>query len=283
MRVVAGDRDEFVPIASSLAPFPDQMQSVVPGNHLEIVKPILNEDKSVLLLVHLLAGDHYVRGVVDGARLAVERRDFRRAVDVLLPRAVSIDDAALVSLALALDGLGRSQEALAVLEQRYKGGIHCIDALGTLGGRLKRRWLAEQMGEDLYRSRELYATGLKLAMEQYIHEQAFYHAINIAFLDLMSSPPESKITFQIQEMAKLARAHCELAPENFWRIATEAEAMLILDDLEHATALYTRAISMAQSPRAIDSMCSQAIRVASRIHGKIGAQCIEKVFGIDAI
>ncbi len=282
MRVVAGDRDEFVPIASSLAPFPDCMQSVVPGNHLEIVKPTLKEDKSVLLVVDVLAGDHYARGVVDGARLAVERRDFRKAVDVLLPRAGSLDDAALVSLALALDGLGRGKEGLTILEQRYQGGKSSIDALGTLGGRLKRRWLAERIEEDLSRARELYSTGLKLATEQGDHEQAYYHAINIAFLDLMASPPESKVTFQVQEMARLAQAHCALSSENFWRIATEAEAELISGDLEHAVALYSRAISMAQSPRAIDSMCSQAIRVAARTHGKTGAQRIEEAFGIAA-
>lgn len=282
MRVVAGDRDEFVPIASSLEPFPDSMQSVVPGNHLEIVKPILKEDKSVLLVVDVLAGDHYARGVIDGARLAVERRDFRKAVDVLLPRAESLDDAALVSLALALDGLGRDKEGLTILEQRYQGGKSSIDALGTLGGRLKRRWLAERIGADLTRARELYATGLKLATEQEDHEQAYYHAINIAFLDLMATPPESKVTSQVHEMARLAQAHCALSSENFWRIATEAEAELILGDLERAIAFYSRAISMAQSPRAIDSMCTQAIRVAARTLGKTGAQRIEETFGVAA-
>ena len=280
MRVVAGDRDEFVPITSSLDPFPDLMQSVVPGNHLEIVKPTIREDKSVLLIVELLTGNHYARGVIDGARLAVERRDFRKAVDVLLPQASSLDNAALVSLALALDGLGRGQEGLIILEQRYQGGKSSIDALGTLGGRLKRRWLAERIGADLVRAKELYVTGLGLAMKQGDHEQVYYHAINIAFLDLMASPPESKITSSVREMARLAQTHCALSIDNFWRIATEAEAGLILGDIDQAVALYSRAISMAQSPRAIDSMCSQAIRVATRTHGKTGARRIEEVFGV---
>ena len=36
---VAGDSDEFVLATSSLGPFPIEQRFVVPGNHLEIVKP----------------------------------------------------------------------------------------------------------------------------------------------------------------------------------------------------------------------------------------------------
>ena len=39
--VIAGDRDDFVPPSSSLVPFPKRVQAVVPGNHREIVKPLL--------------------------------------------------------------------------------------------------------------------------------------------------------------------------------------------------------------------------------------------------
>jgi tetratricopeptide (TPR) repeat protein len=258
------------------------MQWVVPGNHLAIVKPNLADEPSVRLVVDALTGDHHARGIVDGARLAVERREFREAVEALLPRANSLDDAALVILALALDGLGRGEEGLEILDRWYQGGGSYTDALGTLGGRFKRRWLAERVAVDLSRARELYVSGLKLATVQGNHEQAYYHAINIAFLQLMASPPDSKVTPQALEMARLAQAHCAHAPENYWRIATEAEAELILGDLEHAVALYSRAISMAKSPRAIDSMYSQAIRVAEHTFGKSGAKHIEETFGVAA-
>ncbi|QWD27087.1 alpha/beta hydrolase [Polynucleobacter paneuropaeus] len=281
MRVIAGDRDEFVPSSSSLAPFPDSVQSVVPGNHLEIVKPTRADEKSVVLVVEALAGGYYAPGVIDGARLAVERRNFQEAANALLPRAEALDNAALVDLALALDGLGRGSEALAILEQRYQGGMSCADALGTLGGRLKRRWLVGRIEGDLLRSRELYASGLDLSLMQKDYEQAYYHAINIAFLDLIASPPNSKIPPQVQEMARRAQDYCALSPRNSWQIATEGEAELIHGDLKRATVFYIQAISMAESPRAIYSMYSQAIRVASRTHGKSGAQRIEEIFGID--
>lgn len=278
--VVAGDRDEFVPISSSLAPFPDLVQSVVPGDHLQIVKPTDAQHPCVVLLVDVLAGSCHVRGFVDSARLAVERREFREAVDALLPRAASLDDAALVTLALALDGLGRGEEGIAFLERRYSGGGSYTDALGTLGGRLKRRWLAERDANDLYRARSLYAEGLRLATEQNDHEQAYYHAINVAFLDLMSPSPGTSVSPNVSEMASLALSHCTRSSESHWRLATEAEAQLILGDLGRAISLYSRAISMATSPRAVDSMYSQAIRVAERIHGKNGVQRIEEAFGI---
>lgn len=280
LRVIAGNKDEFVPSSSSLEPFPDYVQSVVLGNHLEIVKPIRAEDKSVVLVVDALSGHYRARGVIDGARLAVERRDFHAVVDALLPRAEALDNPALVDLALALDGLGKGSEALTLLEQRCNGGMSYTDALGTLGGRLKRRWLAERTEADLLRSRKFYASGLDFSLEQNDHAQAYYHAINIAFLDLMASPPDSTITDQVLEMARRAKAYCALSRESFWRIATEAEAELIQGDLKRATELYSQAISMEESPRAIDSMYSQAIRVASRTHGKSGAQRIEEAFGI---
>jgi hypothetical protein len=113
------------------------------------------------------------------------------------------------------------------------------------------------------------------------YEQAYYHAINIAFLDLIASPPNSKIPPQVQEMARRAQDYCALSPRNSWQIATEGEAELIHGDLKRATVFYIQAISMAESPRAIYSMYSQAIRVASRTHGKSGAQRIEEIFGID--
>lgn len=282
LHVVAGDRDEFVPSSSSLDPFSDSVQSVISGNHLEIVKPTTHDHLGVVLVVEALAGKHHARGVVDGARLAVERRQFQQAVDVLLPRVADLDDAALVSLALALDGLDRGEEALRILEQRYRTGITSIDAVGVLGGRLKRRWLTERSAADLHRSRELYSHGLTFAERDGNHEQAYYHAINVAFLDLMSSNPETTLPAHVIEMAKRAQRHCRSAPENHWRVATEAEAELICGDLKYALELYSRAISMTQSPRNIDSMYSQAIQVATRTHGQDGTKHIEETFGVSA-
>lgn len=281
LRVVAGDRDEFVPALSSLEPFPDEMRAVVPGNHLEIVKPIHRDHLSVTLVTSALCGRPWARGVVDGGRLAVEMGDFRAAVDALLPRADALDDAALGSLALALDGLGRGKEALDVLERCWRGGrVTSTDALGILAGRIKRRWLLERAAADLFRAKDLYADGLHRAEAVEDHYQASYHAINFAFLDLMSSPANSGVSGAVRSMAECARDHSVHTKQTHWTVATQGEACLMLEDLNAAETFYARAIAMTESPRHIHSMYLQAVRVAARVFGETGANRIEQLFDV---
>jgi pimeloyl-ACP methyl ester carboxylesterase len=278
-RTAAGDRDEFVPASSSIEPFPDQFRAVVPGNHLEIVKPVDSQHPSFALVVDaLIGGSKKGRPDVDGARIAVELGDFQNAVDTLMPNAASLDSDALASLALALEGIGRGAEALAILEQHFKGGIPSTDAQGILAGRLKRRWLVGRVQSDLDRAKQLYADALKRSEERADHSQAYYHAINVAFLELMSTPPNSDIPKSVEDMARQAQGHCSQASQTQWRFATEAEASLMLGDLDGAENLYRRAKALTGSPREIDSMYAQAVRVATRKFGKEGASRIEKVF-----
>src|SRR5690348_4905691 len=117
LRVIAGETDEFVPPRSSLSPFSIDVQRVVPGNHLGIVKPSTRQERSVQLVVELLAGTGVRRTLVDTALLAVERREFNTVVDQLLPAVGELDDIGVIALALALEGLGRSQEAIDVLQE----------------------------------------------------------------------------------------------------------------------------------------------------------------------
>jgi tetratricopeptide (TPR) repeat protein len=282
-RAVGGERDEFVPINSSVEPFPDAVRLVVPGNHVQIVKPDAADHRSVLSVVQGLTGSGMARDIVDGARLAVELKDFREAVARLEPRADKLDPDALVSLALAYDGLGEGAKALDLLEKRYKGGSASTDALGVLGGRFKRRWLVERNAEDLARARQLYSEGLERAEKSADSAQIYYHAINIAFLDLLSTPANSAPNLNVRAKAELALAHCAKAPETHWRIATEAEAALMLGNPDKALGLYARAVRMAPSPRDIESMYGQAVRVADRMFGREGVKRFEELSGFSAM
>lgn len=280
LRVIAGQSDEFVPPTSSLSPFPSSTQAVVPGNHLEIVKTNSVDHETFQFFVEALSGGTHVRSNVDGARIAVELRQFQLAVNKLLPNASSLDDNALVVLALALEGVGRSSEALSVLEERYRGGTTSTEAIGVLAGRLKRRWLVEGIQSDLARARELYCLGLSTAEKTEDHDQAYYHAINIAFLDLMASPPASGVPHSVRSMAQSAYEHCEKGVLNNWRVATAAEAQLILGEFDRAITLYCEAIKMTTSPRQIDSMYSQAIQIAERRGGQELTKRIETIFRV---
>ena len=56
LMVVAGERDQFVPPKSSLAPFPRHVQYVVPGDHLSMVRAADTDSPSVRLLMSALIG-----------------------------------------------------------------------------------------------------------------------------------------------------------------------------------------------------------------------------------
>jgi pimeloyl-ACP methyl ester carboxylesterase len=277
LRVVAGDRDDFVPPSSSLVPFPKRVQAVVPGNHLEIVKPSLATHQSVRIVVDSLSGTQRKLPAVDGARLAIELGQFRSAVDTLLPMKADLDSNALVSLALALEGVDRAPEALNILETY--GHKKSTDAIGTLAGRLKRRWLATRDAKDFARAKALYQEGVRQSEENGDHDQSFYHLINVAFLELMDLPPASAISEPCKQLARRVLAHCKECAPSHWRSATEGEAHLILGEIDTAFSEYAAAIGKTSSQREIDSMYAQAFRVAERVFGEQGLLRLEEVFG----
>lgn len=282
LRVIGGERDEFVPSSSSLKPFPSEVHAVIPGNHIEIVRPVTAQDQGFRIVLEALAGKNRPLPPIDGARLAVELGKFKEAVAVLLPQVSNLDDNAAISLGLALESIGRGAEALEILVARYEGRKSSTDVMGTLAGRLKRRWLASGNAVDYERALALYAAGLREAENADDHDQAFYHAINISFLKLIHLRVSGAITEDIEEMARKALDHCDHCKESQWRIATEGEALLILGKLSDGIARYRQAICMSGSQREIDSMYAQALRVAERMYGEEGLAQIEITFGLRA-
>ena len=293
LRVVAGVSDVFVPSASAFSPFPREICRAIPGNHLEIVKPLLPTDPSVEILVDALTGTRPA-SVIDSAMVAAELRQFTRVIETLLPYAQEIDDAGLVELALALDGMGRETEALRLLEQRCaKNASASADALGVLAGRLKRRWLTERSRGDWERARALYLRALELVVSHALgidptdgtlHNrvsdpgQAMYHAINIAFLELMITPTSAEVPPSATAMASRALEFASKAKDNHWRDATIAEARLLLGNLQAAREAYAVARSKADRPRDVYSMYVQGLLVAERVFGQKGVRAIEETF-----
>ncbi len=277
LHVVAGNLDQFVPPNSSLQPFPRECWNAISGNHLSIVKPETPLHPGLVLLKNILSGGSMTLSSIDSARIAIEERQFQKVVTMWGHQPEKLDSEALVDLALALDGLGQSKEALAILE-RSPCISNSTDAMGVLAGRLKRRWLIERQQEDWDRSRKLYAAALGVAEDTSNHDQAYYHAINVAFLDLMRTLPGSAIPASVQDLARKALDHCQHASYTHWRLATEAEAMLLLGDTASARARYALAIARARSPRDVDSIYAQAILVANRVCNEVGLQDIDALF-----
>ena len=253
---VAGDRDEFVPSTSSIDPYPERFRKVVYGNHLEIVKPADTDHLGYKVVVSLLAGGAG-NGPLSSARLAVESRKFQVAIDLLWPLRSELDEQGRVQLALALDSVARREEALQVLRGADKAET---DALGTLAGMLKRRWLVEHRKADAEEAISLYHRGLKLSEDRNA-SQAFYHAINCAFL-MLAYRDDADLA---KHYAQRALDHCKASGANdIWRYATEGEARIYLGQTEEALSLYREAMKPQRrtEPWQIASMYQQSVRAA---------------------
>lgn len=283
LTLIAGERDEFVPPRSSQEPFgaadfPDVAKHVVPGNHIEMVKPERADNLSVAVLANTLIGRAAPAGPWNAARVAVEQGDFQRAIDELLPRETELDDAALVSLALALDGVGRGAEALALLERHQRSNT---DAIGTLAGRIKRRWLVGRVAADAQRARDLYQQSYATAVTARDWPQAYYHGINVAFLDLVALPNRAAA----EERARRVLQHCadaepgELPKDAKWRLAAAGEAHLLLREFERARECYQAALAapVRLSPREVESMFQQMMRVAEVVATEEEAQRLREL------
>lgn len=265
---IAGDRDEFVPAGSSLVPFqkdfPQANIAVVPGNHLEIIKPDSPNHLSAQLLCKGLQGNAGVSGPWSGAAVAVESRDFQKALELLEPHQDELDADAIVLLALALESVGRSKDAISLLEKHKDVGT---DPMGVLAGRLKRRWLVERKKADALRARELYAEGYRRAVsakdpKNINHDQAMYHSINIAFMDLAYISNRTEAKAKAAEMASVVLNHCKQAEAGKWCYASEAEAYLMRGDSYSALERYKSYINESPTPREVESTYRQAIIVA---------------------
>ncbi|WP_338720751.1 tetratricopeptide repeat-containing protein [Devosia sp. XK-2] len=262
---IAGDVDDFVGANSSLEPFPESSQRVVVGNHSTLIRPENSDHPSVQILASTLQGQD-VPTFIDSARLAVARRNYKAAIERLMPNYASLDDAAFATLAMALDGDGRGDEALRIMDDVYRGGIlTTAEAAGNLAGRIKRRWLLERQQADLVRARELYEFGLKTAESENDHAQGFYHAINLAFLMLMASDATADISAVTRRMCQKALDHCAQAQRNHWCIATEGEVALMQGDFGTAESKYREAVAITGDVRDLRSMGDQACMIAFRL------------------
>jgi tetratricopeptide (TPR) repeat protein len=224
-------------------------------------------------VVQTLVGNAAPSGPGDSARVAVEMREFYRAIETLQGHPESLDESGLVQLALALESVGRQEDAVKAL-QSQKSHPDFTDAMGVLAGRLKRRWLVERRADDAEKAFALYQQGFELSEKAGRHDQAFYHGINVAFMQLAYRNQESAA----QETARKVLEHCQAAKLDKWRWATEGEANLLLGKIDAAMEKYQAAVNSNPSPRQLDSMFQQAVRVASVLDNETAANGLQKIF-----
>lgn len=275
--VVAGSKDQFVPPESSLLPFDEQYQCVVPGDHLSIVKPANKSSESVrLLLTCLTEGERPARTAAMPAASALRRAAEIAAqdIDAVVAPGATFGESEIVDAALALDHAGKRRESIALLERHKDLGT---DIQGTLGGRFKRLWLTDSRPHDLERARELYACALTRSTAQGDSTQIYYHAINLAFLALASGEHH-----EATKRAKQALEHAQRAPGTIWSIATCAEAKLYLGERSEALELYRTLPGIGKQlgtqPWMLVSAGQQAVHVARLLNDRELAYELDRIF-----
>ena len=258
---VAGEIDQFVPPESSLYPFPENVRAVIPGNHLTMLRTDTQTPAPVVavLLAQITKGARPT-GPRNSAALAVERGDFQHAIDKLWPIRNELDAGGAALLALALDSLGRREDAIAVLQLHNTD----TDSLGILGGRYKRRWLVEHRQADFDKALDLYGQAYKLAGSKNPCDagQCFYHGINLAYLNLATRQQERARSIAGEVLKHCAADEKANQREIFWRLASQADSNTILGNKQQALALHKEASAIKMNPWQAISIQEQAVRIA---------------------
>lgn len=255
---IAGTKDEFVPVTSSLEPFDKTCHAVIEGNHVSMVKPVNDTDsqhQSYTMILNTLTNQNTnnLQGNQEDINLLLG--DYQAIITKFLPNANKIGLNQLTQLVFALECSGREADAIKVLQDHPKAAKDS-DALGILGGRYKRKYLLDGMQDDLDKAFKFYSDGLTIAsMDKPQKEQVYYHAINLAFLSIVANNNRT----EMKTYALLAKENCVSEPKDMWELATIAEANLYLGHMEVAIAYYTKAAALAGTDvRAKQSMYSNA-------------------------
>jgi pimeloyl-ACP methyl ester carboxylesterase len=274
LMVVAGSNDQFVPPESSLQPFDTSLHYVVPGDHLAMVKPGGEDAESVRLVISALASKSAPADTAASLRVAAEQPP-PNISQVVAAKGDAMSEDEVVEAALALDRSGKRDESVRLLERYQSAGT---DVQGVLAGRMKRLWLESEADDDARRALELYQHALKEALENNEHEQIYYHAINVAFLNFVAFNEQERA----RSMAELALQHCGQAPDNVWNAMTRAEANLYLGNRDIALDLYRLVPKQLAEPWQLASSRLQASRVASELDDRPLLEELETIFTPDA-
>ena len=270
LRVVAGERDQFVPPKSSLGPFHRQFHSVVPGNHLSMVRPADTDSSSVRLLMSVLSNAPVADETTAPLALAAEIPN-ATASALIEAHGDEMCQQDIVRAALALEQNGKRDEAMALLQRYQALGT---DVQGTLAGRIKRMWIENEDLGFAQHALALYQEALDVARKRGDASQIYYHSINVAFLEFVAFDRVKRA----QAMAKLALENAFLAEENGWSVATQAEANLYLGHRDLALDLYRRMLAFEAEPWEYASTALQAGQIASKLKDNQLADRLEELF-----
>jgi pimeloyl-ACP methyl ester carboxylesterase len=240
LKVVASTEDEFVSIDSCHLPFSEEYHEFVDAKHLLMVKPENEKDDAYTLILNTLTGSKFFNQYTNKEEINLTLGKYDSVVKELLPRIDDLDKRGLTQLIFALEGLERKDEIYDILKtHRLTQSINTnSDLMGIIGGRHKRDYLKTYSYKSSQLSHEYYSKGLQVSVENKVHCQIYYHAINLAFLSIVTDPETGKS--EMKKYAKQALDATELCDDN-WKFDTIAEANMYLGNLDTAKEFYIKA------------------------------------------
>lgn len=170
------------------------------------------------------------------------------------------DDAWLQQrMALALAQMGSSARAQAILNGLAATDPTNRETLSILGRTYKDEWCADPANEKL----------LRLSFDHYnrafeVEPPDSYPGINAATIALLL-----KETSKAKQIATMVLEICQKQADDYWKLATVAEALVILGDIEGAKRAYRAAVASEQDNlRAYSSTRKQARALSRQLYGR---------------
>jgi pimeloyl-ACP methyl ester carboxylesterase len=238
LKVAASTDDEYVSLESCHKPFDNEHREFVEGKHLYMVKPKSNNDPTYSLILDSLTGSKFFKDYSNSEEVNLVLGKYDAVVKKLLPNKDDLDKVGLTQLIFALEGLERKEEVYEILNTHPLAKRN-TDLMGIIGGRHKRDYLKTSSFKSSELSREYYNRALDISVENEVHSQVYYHAINLAFLSIVTDPETGKA--EMKKYANQALEATTYCDDNLWKYATVAEANMYLGNLDIAKEFYIKA------------------------------------------
>jgi class 3 adenylate cyclase/tetratricopeptide (TPR) repeat protein len=170
------------------------------------------------------------------------------------------DDFLQQRMALALAQMGSSARAQGILNALVDKDPQNRETLSILGRTYKDQWCVNPENEEPLR--EAFACYSR-AFE--VEPPDSYPGINAATIALLL-----KDTDEAARLAKIVLNICEQQPDDYWKHATVAEALVVLGDVEAAKSAYRAAVAAEEKDnlRAFSSTRKQARSLSRQLYGR---------------
>lgn len=240
-KTVVGTNDDYVTPSSALSPFKETDRATVAGDHFSMITPKNRQSDAYYLILNTLNNNTFHNKFTNEEEINNTLSDYDAVVKKLLPNVATLDLKGLKLLVFALEGLDRRSEVIEIL-LNHPSVKEKSDLMGLIAGRYKREYLISYTQNEGEKAIEFYRMGLETAERNNNVKQIYYHAINLAFMNLVFEDDFESMTLNATKALNAA----EQDPiENLWKIATIAEAKMYLNDFETAKTLYKKASKLA--------------------------------------